>query len=220
MKAALVVDTARSSLSTAVFGGSFILTGNLLSPYVGAVTCDLLFSYYQRSKYEQLKTRVEQHLKRMLEGLTEMKAAKSQVHTLQIPNKALCILHTNSGHPCSWYLMVPHVWCRLLGSADCMFCFPLCHTCGCFALNSMITHSACQSGPCHERIYDCRFRRQLQRQAVGSNQETTKFVTISGPIAVAVQVLYQLVAFGTVACNWDTILCRICIIRCAPPLYM
>ena len=79
MKAGVVVDTARTSLSTAAYGGSFILTGNLLSPYVGAVTCDLLFSYYQRSKYEQLKTRVEQRLKRMLEGLMEMKAAKAQV---------------------------------------------------------------------------------------------------------------------------------------------
>ena len=124
MKAALVVDTARSSLSTAVFGGSFVLTGNLLSPYIGAVTCDLLFSYYQRSKYEQLKTRVEQHLKRMLEGLMEMKAAKSQVHTSHIP-KSFCILHSNSDNPCFWYLMVPHIWCRLLGSADCMFCFAI-----------------------------------------------------------------------------------------------
>lgn len=91
MKAALVVNTARSSLSTAAFGGSFILTGNLLAPYVGAVTCDLLFSYYQRSKYEQLKTRVEQHLKRMLEGLTEMKAVKSQVHSAHIPYEGLCV---------------------------------------------------------------------------------------------------------------------------------
>ena len=96
MKAALIVNTARSSLSTAVVGGSFILTGNLLAPYVGAVTCDLLFSYYQRSKYEQLKTRVEQHLKRMLEGLMEMKAAKSQVYHTHISNKPLGIMHTNS----------------------------------------------------------------------------------------------------------------------------
>lgn len=51
---------------------------------------------------------------------------------------------------------------------------------------------------------DCRFRRQSQRQAVGSNQETTKFV-ISGPVAVAVQGLYQPVAFETVACNWHAV---------------
>lgn len=91
MKAALVVNTARGSLSIAAFGGSFILTGNLLAPYVGAVTCDLLFSYYQRSKYEQLKTRVEQHLKKMLEGLMEMKAAKSQVHALHNHRCMPCI---------------------------------------------------------------------------------------------------------------------------------
>ena len=92
MKAALVVNTARGSLSTAAFGGSFILTGNLLAPYVGLSHATYCSATISASKYEQLKTRVEQHLKKMLEGLMEMKAAKSQVHALHNPNQALlCI---------------------------------------------------------------------------------------------------------------------------------
>ncbi|KAL3139696.1 hypothetical protein ABBQ38_004006 [Trebouxia sp. C0009 RCD-2024] len=61
-KATVVVDTVRGSLTTAALGSSFILTGNLLAPCLGSVTCDLLFSYYQRSKYQKLKNKIEQHV--------------------------------------------------------------------------------------------------------------------------------------------------------------
>ena len=79
MKARLVVDTARGSLSAAALGSSFILTGNLLAPYLASVSCDLLFSYYQRSKFQELKQRMEQRVTKMMGGLQEMAAASTKV---------------------------------------------------------------------------------------------------------------------------------------------
>ena len=82
VKAGIVVSTARDCMSTAAMGSSFILTGNLLAPYLGAVTCDLLFSYYQRSKYQQLKARAQQQMTNMLDGLKQMAAARTQVRPI------------------------------------------------------------------------------------------------------------------------------------------
>lgn len=69
-RADVVIATLRRSVETAALGSSFILTGNLLAPWVGAVTCDLLFSYYQRSKYQMLKSRIEQHVKSFMAEVT------------------------------------------------------------------------------------------------------------------------------------------------------
>lgn len=52
----IIVSAGRKVLALASFGGSFILTGNLLAPYIGAVSCDFLFSQYQRAKHGQLVT--------------------------------------------------------------------------------------------------------------------------------------------------------------------
>ena len=74
-KASVVVDTIRGSVTAAALGSSFILTGNLLAPYLGSVTCDLLFSYYQRRKYQKLKSKIEQHVKSLVaEVMSKIKA--------------------------------------------------------------------------------------------------------------------------------------------------
>ncbi|KAL0040752.1 hypothetical protein WJX79_004303 [Trebouxia sp. C0005] len=78
-KAAIVVQTARDSLSAAALGGSFILTDNLLTPFVAGVSCDLLFSVYQRAKFNSLQSRTQQHMMSMLEDFQEVKKASQRL---------------------------------------------------------------------------------------------------------------------------------------------
>jgi len=78
-KAAIIVQTARDSLSAAVFGGSFILTDNLLTPYVAGVSCDLLFSLYQRAKFNSLQSKTQQHMMSMLEDFQAVKKASQRL---------------------------------------------------------------------------------------------------------------------------------------------
>lgn len=78
-RAAIVVQTARDSLSTAALGGSFILTDNLLTPYVAGVSCDLLFSLYQRAKFNSLQSKTQQHMMSMLEDFQEVKKASQRL---------------------------------------------------------------------------------------------------------------------------------------------
>ncbi len=78
-KAAIIVQTARDSLSTAALGGSFILTDNLLTPYVAGVLCDFLFSVYQRAKFNSLQSKTQQHMMSMLEDFQEVKKASQRL---------------------------------------------------------------------------------------------------------------------------------------------
>ncbi|KAL0055785.1 hypothetical protein WJX82_004303 [Trebouxia sp. C0006] len=78
-KAAIIVQTARDSLSTAALGGSFILTDNLLTPFVAGVVCDCLFSVYQRAKFGSLQSKTQQHMMSMLEDFQEVKKASQRL---------------------------------------------------------------------------------------------------------------------------------------------
>lgn len=78
-KAAIVVQTARDSLSLAAYGGTFLLTDNLLTPCVASVSCNMLFSLYQRAKYQKLQSRTQQHIVSMLEDFQAVKKASQQV---------------------------------------------------------------------------------------------------------------------------------------------
>ncbi len=78
-KAAIIVQTARDSLSTAALGGSFILTDNLLTPFVAGVVCDCLFSVYQRAKFSSLQSKTQQHMMSMLEDFQEVKKASQRL---------------------------------------------------------------------------------------------------------------------------------------------
>ena len=97
MKARLVVDTARGSLTTAAVGSSFILTGNLLAPYLASVSCDLLFSYYQRSKFQELKQKMEQRVTKMMDGLQGMAAASTKVSAYSADANFGMVLSTDLG---------------------------------------------------------------------------------------------------------------------------
>ena len=77
-KAAIVVQTARDSLSLAAYGGTFLLTDNLLTPCVASVSCNMLFSLYQRAKYHKLQSRTQQHIVSMLEDFQAVKKASQQ----------------------------------------------------------------------------------------------------------------------------------------------
>lgn len=78
-KAAIIVQTARDSLSTAALGGSFILTDNLLTPFVAGVSCDFLFSLYQRAKFNSLQSKTRQHMVSMLEDFQKVKKASQRL---------------------------------------------------------------------------------------------------------------------------------------------
>lgn len=83
-RASIVVDTARNSVSLAATGGSFFLTDNLLAPYIGGVTCDLLFSIYQRAKHEQLQNKTRKHMMTMMEEFKAIKDRQLKVRTEHI----------------------------------------------------------------------------------------------------------------------------------------
>lgn len=59
-KARFVVNAVRRSLAAAAVSTSFILTGNLFSPCLTSVSCNLLFSYYQRNKFQEQQRKQKQ----------------------------------------------------------------------------------------------------------------------------------------------------------------
>lgn len=87
-KAAIVVQTARDSLSLAAYGGTFLLTDNLLTPCVASVSCNMLFSLYQRAKYQKLQSRTQQHIVSMLEDFQAVKKASQQKNSVSAPGHA------------------------------------------------------------------------------------------------------------------------------------
>ena len=60
-RARIIVESVRNILLFVAVGGSFILTDNLLAPYIASVTCDLLFRVYESVKFEQVQHRELQH---------------------------------------------------------------------------------------------------------------------------------------------------------------
>ena len=80
----VIVSSFKQLVHWASFGSSFILTGNLLAPYVGSVSSDLLFSVLQRAKYEQLTSSAHRHMASMLKRLKAVKEARQQEAQQQV----------------------------------------------------------------------------------------------------------------------------------------
>lgn len=62
------IEGTRDLSEWALYSTSYLLTGNLLAPYVTACTSDLLFSIYQRLKARK----VEESMKRSLDSIREL----------------------------------------------------------------------------------------------------------------------------------------------------
>lgn len=71
------ITCVRLAAANIAYGSSYILTGNLLAPYISSVTCKALFSFEQRVKHQQWNSDFKEKLELLLERSTA--AAKADL---------------------------------------------------------------------------------------------------------------------------------------------
>jgi hypothetical protein len=70
------IETSRTVFEWAALSSSFLLTGNLLAPYVGAIASDALFSVYQRARLPGYQKEEDELISKLQEKLKTMQRAK------------------------------------------------------------------------------------------------------------------------------------------------
>lgn len=70
------IETTRTVFEWAALSSSFLLTGNLLAPYVGAIASDALFSVYQRARLPGYQKEEDELISKLQEKLKTMQRAK------------------------------------------------------------------------------------------------------------------------------------------------
>ncbi|GAB4820546.1 hypothetical protein N2152v2_007592 [Parachlorella kessleri] len=85
----LVVETLRGVTESGCYAAAFLLSGNLLAPYVAAVTIDLLFSTYQRMRQQKVEKEQQAALERVANlAMTMSQLRKAKLERLQ-PRKVV-----------------------------------------------------------------------------------------------------------------------------------
>lgn len=74
----LGIEVARNSTETACYSVAFLLTGNLLAPYVAAVANDLLFSLYQRVRQREAEKEHRAALEKLGDLATSMEQLRGE----------------------------------------------------------------------------------------------------------------------------------------------